>query len=85
MDERYGSLYSSMPQLGLSSLQDVSTYAEWSGLSVRELFLYRCERGRITVINQGMRIDGAAVQRFADAVFAHEQGSYRDARKKSGT
>ena len=77
MDERYGSLYSSMPQLGLSSLQDISTYAEWSGLSVRELFLYRCERGRITVINQGMRIDGAAVQRFADAVFAHEQGSYR--------
>jgi hypothetical protein len=77
LDERYGSLYSSMPQLGLSSLQDVSTYAEWSGVSVRELFLYRCERGRITVINQGMRIDGAAVQRFADAVFAHEQGSYR--------
>jgi hypothetical protein len=77
LDQRYGSLYSSMPQLGLFSLQDVSTYTEWSGPSVRELFLYRRERGRITVINQGMRIDGAAVQRFADAVFAHEQGSYR--------
>ena len=77
LDERYGSLYSSMPQLGLFSMQGVSTYTEWSGLSVRELFLYRCDRGRITVINQGMRIDGAAVQRFADAVFAHEKGSYR--------
>ena len=77
LDERYGSLYSSIPQLGLFSLQDVSTYAEWSGLKVKELFLYRRERGRITVINQGMCIDGAAVQRFADAVFAHEIGSYR--------
>ena len=77
LDERYGSLYSSMPQLGLFSLQDVSTYAEWSGSRVKELFLYRRERGRITVINQGMCIDGAAVQRFADAIFAHERGSYR--------
>ena len=66
-----------MPQLGAFSLQDVSTYTEWSGPSVRELLLYRRERGLITVINQGMRIDGAAVQRFADAVFAHERGSYR--------
>lgn len=76
LDERYGSIYSSIPQLELFSLQGVSTYAEWSGSSVRELFLYRHDRGRITVINQGMRINGAAVQRFADAVFAHEKGSY---------
>ena len=77
LDQRYGNLYSSMPQLGLTHLHDVSTYAEWSGPSIREIFLYRRERGRITIINQGMCIDGPAVQRFADAIFAHERGSYR--------
>jgi len=77
LDERYGNLYSSLPQLELTHLQNVSTYAEWQGHSVREIFLYQRERGRITVINQGMSIDGAAVQRFADAIFEHERGSYR--------
>ncbi len=77
LDERYGSLYGSMPQLALYSLTGISTYAEWSGDRIRELFLYRREQRSITVINQGMTIDSAAVQRFAAAVFEHESGTNR--------
>lgn len=75
LDKRYGSLFSSIPQLGLYSLQNISTYVEWKQNSIQELFLYRRDKDRITVINQGMRVDGAEVQRFADAIFQHEPGT----------
>lgn len=77
LDQRYGNLYASMPQLALYSLQGVSTYTEWSGSDIRELFLYRREPGGIIVINQGMTVDGAAVQRFANAVFQREPSARR--------
>jgi len=77
LDQRYGSLFSSIPQLGLYSLQDISTYVEWKESIIQELFLYRRDKNHITVINQGMQVDGAAVQRFADAIFQHEPGTNR--------
>lgn len=75
LDQRYGSLYSSMPQLGIYSLQDISTYVELHQSDVREIFLYRRDQRSIIVINQGMTLCSHAVQRFANAVFEHEPGT----------
>lgn len=77
LDRRYGSLYASLPQLGLYSLQGISTYVESHQNDIREVFLYRRDRRSIVVINQGMTLCSSAAQRFADAVFQHESGTNR--------
>lgn len=77
LDRRYGSLYASLPQLGLYSLQGISTYVESHQNDIREVFLYRRDRRSIVVINQGMTLCSSAAQRFTDAVFQHEPGTNR--------
>ncbi|MFM7484857.1 MAG: GNAT family N-acetyltransferase [Burkholderiaceae bacterium] len=77
LDQRYGSLYASLPQLGLYSLQGISTYVELHRGDIQEIFLYQRDRRRIVVVNQGMTLCSGAAQRFADAVFQHEQGTNR--------
>lgn len=69
LDALYGSLYSSLPQLQLSSLAGVHTYAAWQAGRLCTLFLYALRSREIRVVNEGMAVDEASSARFARAVF----------------
>jgi hypothetical protein len=69
LDALYGSLYSSLPQLRLSSLDGVHTYAAWQSGQLRTLFLYICHGREIRVVNEGMRIDDKVTAHFARTLF----------------
>ncbi len=77
LDALYGSLYSSLPQLRLSPLDGVHTYAAWQAGRLRALFLYACRGGEIRVVNEGMRVDEAAATCFARAVFDRHRDAER--------
>ncbi len=72
LDELYGSLYASLPQLSFGGLDGVSTYAERKAGRLHALFLYLRERSSIRVINEGMAIEADTAIRFADAMFSRE-------------
>lgn len=69
LDALYGSLYSSLPQLRLSSLDGVHTYAAWQAGKLCALFLYQCREREIRVVNEGMPVDETSTARFARAMF----------------
>lgn len=72
LDELYGSLYASLPQLSFGGLDGASTYAESKAGRLHALFLYSRERRGIRVINEGMAIEADTAIRFADAMFSRE-------------
>ncbi len=73
LEELYGSLYSSLPQLQLAGLAGVSTYVDLGRLRQpacpAAVFLYRRQRHALHVINEGMRLDAAVAERFARRMF----------------
>ena len=70
LDQLYGSLYASMPQLKCDSCTQVHTYAAWRNDALSALLLY-CEDGAcVRVINEGMHIPSEALERFATTLFA---------------
>lgn len=69
LDALYGSLYSSLPQLRLSSLDGVHTYAAWQSGKLCDLFLYVCRGREIRVVNEGMRLNDQAAAHFARIMF----------------
>lgn len=69
LDALYGSLYSSLPQLRLSSLDRVHTYAAWQSGRLHALFLYARHGREIRVVNEGMHVDDQAAAHFARAMF----------------
>lgn len=77
LDALYGSLYSSLPQLRLSSLEGVHTYAAWRAGKLRALFLYACRGREIRVVNEGMRVDETATACFARAMFERHRDAER--------
>lgn len=72
LDELYGSLYASLPQLSFGGLDGVSTYTNSKDGRLRALFLYMHERSTIRVINEGMAVDADTAARFADALFSRD-------------
>lgn len=66
----YGSLYSSLPQLALGTLGEVSTYAARSNGRLQALFLFTRKGRNARVINEGMSVSGADATRFAAELFA---------------
>ena len=71
LDELYGSLYASLPQLQCDNLAHVHTYAAWRDGRLSALLLYCLDGPRIRVINEGMRIPPEELDRFANTLFAH--------------
>lgn len=69
LEALYGSLYSSLPQLRLASLDGVHTYAAWQAGKLCALFLYNHHGREIRVVNEGMAVDEAASSCFARAMF----------------
>lgn len=69
MERLYGSLYACLPQLRLSTLDGVHTYAAWHDGSLRALFLYRLRGPVLRVVNEGMAIEPATASRFAQRMF----------------
>ncbi len=69
LETLYGSLYSSLPQLSLGSLDDVSTYTASDNEHWRALFLYIRQRSEIRVINEGMTVETSDAERFAQQIF----------------
>ncbi len=72
LETRYGALYSSLPQLSLSSTEGISTYVDHVRGTLRALFLFVREGSALRVINEGMDIDVADAERFAEQVFARD-------------
>ncbi len=72
LETRYGALYSSLPQLSLSSTEGISTYVDRAQGRLRALFLFVREGSALRVINEGMHIDAADAERFAKQVFARD-------------
>jgi hypothetical protein len=70
LEELYESLYASLPQLQCNSLTQVNTYAAWRDGQLSALLLYCLDGSRIRVINEGMHIPSAELDRFANALFA---------------
>ncbi len=71
LDDLYGSLYASLPQLQCDDLGQVHTYAAWRDGQLSALLLYCIDGRRIRVINESMRIPTEELDRFADTLFAH--------------
>ena len=66
----YGHVNSSMPYFQtFKSLKQVSTYVERNNDQVTCVLLFECKRGRATVLNEGILLDEAIIERFAAAVF----------------
>lgn len=75
LDQLYGSLYASMPQLQCEQRAQVHTYAAWRGEQLSALLLYCLDGQRIRVINEGMRVPKEELDRFATSLFARHAGS----------
>jgi hypothetical protein len=56
LEDLYGSLYASLPQLQCYDLAHVHTYAAWCDGHLSTILLYCLDGSRIRVINEGMRI-----------------------------
>ncbi len=69
LDSLYGSLYSSLPQLALDDLGNVSTYVDRTASGLHALFLYTRSGKVARVMNEGMPLAAADVERFATRLF----------------
>lgn len=71
LDRLYGALYSSLTYFqSCASLAGVSTYVARRKGVPAAIFLYRREGTRLYVVNEGMRLEAAEVERFAQHMFA---------------
>ncbi|WP_292936642.1 GNAT family N-acetyltransferase [Noviherbaspirillum sp.] len=71
LDRLYGTLYSSLTYFhACASLAGVSTYIARRNRVPTAVFLYRREGTRLYVVNEGMRLEAAEVERFAHHMFA---------------
>ncbi len=77
LDTLYGSLYSSLPQLTLSDMPDTHTYLARDKGQLRALFLFTFEGRSARVINEGMHIDAADADRFAEQMFQRFEATDR--------
>ncbi len=71
LEDLYGSLYASLPQLQCDDLERVHTYAAWRDGQLSALLLYCVDGRRIRVINEGMRLPTEELDRFSNTIFVH--------------
>lgn len=70
LDQLYGSLYSSRPQLQPEDLEHASTYVRWYGSRPAAIFLFRIRGALLGVINQGMTIPPQELSQFMEWALA---------------
>jgi Acetyltransferase (GNAT) domain len=72
LERLYGNTYSSLLQLETYGDLDAgtSTYVVHRSGRIISLLLYRVERNRVRVLNEGLRLDSTELARFCDYVFA---------------
>ncbi|MCE2858329.1 MAG: GNAT family N-acetyltransferase [Oxalobacteraceae bacterium] len=71
LEDLYGSLYASLPQLQCDDLTQVHTYAAWRDDRLSAILLYCLDGSQIRVINEGMYLPPEELDRFANTLFAH--------------
>jgi hypothetical protein len=73
LERLYGSIYSCLQQFRIydGSLAGVHTYVARDLRGIKDIFLFRVRNGRVKVLNEVIRLEGADVERFATLVFAH--------------
>lgn len=72
LERLYGNLYASLRQIRVSGRLDgeIHTYVGRDGAgAINAVFLFRRERKRIQVLNEGMKTNADALSRFAEYVF----------------
>lgn len=71
----YGNIYSSLREFRIAGALDAptSTYVERRGQDISALFLYQRAKREARVLNEGIRIDGAALQRFVSHLFSTDR------------
>lgn len=72
LDRLYGNIYASMKEWRVTGelRSDVSVYVERKGGIVTTLYLFRLNGREARVLNEGIRVDSAEAERFAEAIFA---------------
>jgi hypothetical protein len=72
LDRLYGSIFTSLPHIRIygGPLGTIHTYVVRRGTKVITLLMFRREKGKVRVINEVIRLDEAAINRFADYIFA---------------
>ncbi len=71
LEDLYSNLYSTLSHLRLhDGLPATSTYAAWDNNKLSALFLFRQAAGEVMVMNQGMQLDSAELERFGSAIFS---------------
>lgn len=72
LDRLYGNIFSSLAHFrtcgGLPG--NTNTYVARKSHEIIAIFLFRCEHGRLQVINEGMKIDEGEIRRFAGYIFS---------------
>lgn len=71
LERLYENIFASFAKLRIDGMTgNASAYVVWRGGKAITAFLYRREKGRVEVINEGIRIDEDEVRRFVRAIFA---------------
>lgn len=69
LDKLYQALFASLPQLQLTDMADISTYAARHRGKLSAIFLYRRRGRRLRVVNEGMHLHAEELDRFATNAF----------------
>ncbi|MES2742667.1 MAG: GNAT family N-acetyltransferase [Pseudomonadota bacterium] len=74
LDRLYGGRYASLAHFRLyGRLADACVYEARSGGVATSVLLFRREKQRVLVLNEGMRLEQGEVARFADHIFAAQR------------
>ena len=69
MERLYENNIFSLLKLRAEGTRNASAYVVRRGDSVVTVFLFRCEKGKVEVINEFLKIDEDDIRRFANAIF----------------
>jgi hypothetical protein len=71
LDRLYSSLYASLAHRRIfNGVTNASTYVVRRNGAIVDLWLFRCEGGRVQVLNEGIPLDEEQVTRFTNYIFA---------------
>jgi hypothetical protein len=73
LERLYGSIYSCLKQFRIYDgvVAGVHTYVARDMHGIQDILLFRVTGGRVKVLNEVIRLEGADVERFAKLVFGH--------------
>jgi hypothetical protein len=66
----YSNLFSTLPQLMVRDISSTSTYVASDGMETKDIFLFEKKGVMVRILNEGIRIDGRGIGRFANCIFS---------------